>query len=191
MIPQKKWGILITPFLSALVFVTLSEPFISQSHGQYIAQVPTNERAALKEVFPEADVFSIKGGQLPHHKAYKTDPETGTNRLVGVIFLTAEVESDEFAYGGPIYIMVGLTTSGIITKVRIVEHYEPYGYFSIDPPEFAHQFEGKTILDRFEEGRDIDSVTTATITVDGAARVIKKSARKIARKYLAPEKKKK
>jgi len=189
MIQEKRWGRSIAPFLYALVFATLSQPCISPSYGQHIAQVPMSDSAILKEVFPAADIFSIKGGRLPHHKAYKSDPETGINTLVGVIFLTAEVEPDEFAYGGPIYIMVGLTTGGIITKVRIVEHYEPYGYFSIDPPEFADQFEGKSILDRFEEGRDIDSVTTATITVDGAARVIKKSARKIARRYLAPKKK--
>ena len=73
----------------------------------------------------------------------------------------------------------------MITKVKIVDHYEPFGYFSIDPPEFATQFDGKNILERFEEGYDVDSVTGATITVDGAARVIRKSARRIARAYIA------
>ena len=138
----------------------------------------------LRQVFFEADAFSAKEGDLPHHKAYKTDPKTGATTLVGVVFLTTDVEPDEWAYGGPIDILVGLTTEGVITAVRVLDHREPFGSFSIEPPEFADQFEGKSIFDPFEEGRDIDSVTRATITIEGAARVIRVSARKVARKYL-------
>ncbi len=46
------------------------------------------------------------------------------------------------------------------------------------------QFTGKSILDRLTVGDDIDSVTRATITVEGATRAIRKSARKIARQHL-------
>ncbi|MBT4740910.1 MAG: hypothetical protein HOO09_11045, partial [Rhodospirillaceae bacterium] len=64
---------------------------------------------------------------------------------------------------------------------------EPFGYFSIDPPEFSEQFDNKSILDRFEEGRDIDSVSRATISIESAARVVKKTARRVAKQHLQQE----
>ena len=139
----------------------------------------------LREVFPSAEMFSVKEGRFPHHKAYGPDPETGERTLLGFVFITIEVEPEEWAYSSEIEMLVGMTTGGVITKVKMIDHYEPFGYFSIDPPEFLEQFEGKSILDPFEEGRDIDTVTRATITIEGAARVIKKAGRKIARQHLS------
>ena len=66
----------------------------------------------------------------------------------------------------------------------MIAHREPYGYFSIEPPEFAAQFVGKSVLERFRVGDDVDAVTTATITVSSATRVIRKAARRVAREYL-------
>ena len=46
------------------------------------------------------------------------------------------------------------------------------------------------MLERFEVGGDIDAVTSATVTIEGTARVIRKSARKIVRQHLVEQKKK-
>jgi transcriptional regulator of nitric oxide reductase len=75
---------------------------------------------------------------------------------------------------------------GVITGVIVTEHREPYGDFSVDTPEFAQQFDGKNIRDRFRVGEDVDAITRATITVTSASRAIRNSARKIARAYLVP-----
>lgn len=156
-----------------------------QVHAEEIEVATKEVELQLKQVFPSAETFSVKEGRFPHHKAYGPDPETGKTTLLGFVFVTIEVEPEEWAYSSEIEMLVGMTTSGVITKVKMIDHYEPYGYFSIDPPEFLEQFEGKSILDPFEEGRDVDTVTRATITVEGAARVIKKAGRRIARQYLS------
>ncbi len=183
--PHKKRCNMKIFYFITLIILGVSQTFGAPYSQEFIQAVSDEEDQQLREIFPQADLFSIKSGALLHHNAYKTDPESGVNTLVGFVFMTDEVEPDEWAYGGEIEALVGMTTEGVITKVKIVDHYEPFGYFSIDPPEFATQFDGKSILERFEEGYDVDSVTGATITVDGAARVIRKSARRIARAYIA------
>ncbi len=150
-----------------------------------IQPVTEVEQDLLIQVFPDADVFAAKSGEILHHKAYKTDPDTGENTLIGFVFLTTEVEPDERAYGGPIDILVGMITDGVLTAIRVVKHREPWGPFSIERKDFAPQFVGKSILDPFELGRDIDAIARVTITLDGAVRAIRKSARKIARQHLA------
>lgn len=184
MTSQNKWGIIIAPIAVAIIFLGVIQSIISSSQSESLQTVTAEEELLLKQIMPQADVFSTKDGDLPHHKAYKTDPETGANALVGLAFLSTEIEADEWGYGGQIDVLIGMNMQGVITGVTVVDHIEPFGYFSIDPPEFADQFEGKSIFDRFEEGRDIDAVSGASITVDGAARVVGKSARKIARRYL-------
>lgn len=154
-----------------------------------IAAATADEEALLKQVFPAGDVFSIKDGRLPHHRAYTTD-EDGNPVLAGFVFMTNEVEPDEWAYESRIEMLVGLTTDGVITGLKVIDHYEPFGYFSIEPEEFAVQFKNKSILDQFEEGRDIDTVSRATISIESAARVVRKSARKIVRQFLDEERKK-
>jgi NosR/NirI family nitrous oxide reductase transcriptional regulator len=138
-------------------------------------------QAQLKELFPAATSFSPRGGSPPHFKAY-----TGAQSLAGFAFWTTELEPLERAYDGPIKMLVGLDTKGVLTGILVVEHHEPYGNFSIDPPEFAAQFKGKSIRDPFRVGTDVDAVSRATITVTSATRAIKNSARRIARQLITP-----
>ena len=173
-----------------LVALSTSPLVISAVNGDGVVTATSEEEQRLKYAFPDADEFSATAGELPHLRAYKTDPRTGDKTLLGFAFMTHEVEPDEWAYASEIEALVGVTTGGTITKVIIVDHWEPFGYFSIDEPEFVEQFEGKSILDRFEVGGDIDAVTSATVTIEGAARVIRKSARTIVRQHLVEQKNK-
>ena len=136
----------------------------------------------LAALFPEASYFSGKTGSPAHIKVYGGDD---SDVLVGFVFSTIEIEPLERGYEGPIEMLVGMDTVGMLRGIRVMAHREPYGYFSIDPPEFAAQFAGKSVVDRFRVGDDVDGVTTATITVSSATRVIRKAARRIARDYLA------
>lgn len=155
--------------------------------GRSAQTLSSEEERLLREILPQANDFSIKGGDPPHYRAYRSDAEAGTRKLVGFAFLTTDVEPLERGYEGPIEMLVGLNTEGAITSLRVLEHHEPYGYFSIERPAFVTQFEGKSILERFRVGRDVDAVTRATITIRSASRVIRKSARQIARKFLVQE----
>jgi NosR/NirI family nitrous oxide reductase transcriptional regulator len=138
----------------------------------------------LKQVFPNAAGFSPKGGNPPHFTVY-SDP--GLKNVAGFAFWTTELEPLERGYDGPIKMLVGMDTKGILTGVMVVEHREPYGDFSVDPPQFAAQFKNKDIRDPFKVGGDIDAVSRASITINSATRAIRNSARRLARQRLTPD----
>ena len=66
--------------------------------------------------------------------------------------------------------LVGMDMTGIITGVIVDYHSEPYGYFSVEPPEFAAQFKGKSMRAPFRVGEDIHAVSRATISITSGTR---------------------
>ena len=139
----------------------------------------------LKRLFPNASGFGPKEGDPRHIKAF-VNSERGP-QLAGFVFYTTELEPLERGYDGPIKMLVGMDTKGIITGMVLLEHHEPYGNFSVERPEFAAQLKGKSIREPFKVGDDIDAVSRATITMVSASRAIRNSARRVARQLLTPE----
>jgi len=139
----------------------------------------------LKRLFPAATTFSPKEGEPLHFTAYATDGR-GAKTLLGYAFWTTEVVPLERGYGGPIVMLVGIDTKGILSGVIVGEHHEPYGSFSIDMPAFPAQFKGKDVRDPFKLGEDIDAVSRATITMSSAVRSIRNASRRVARSLLTP-----
>ena len=171
---------------AVLAVITL----LAAAGGTLVARAaaqPANDAkqtALLKRLFPAATAFSPKGGDPPHYKAFSGDPRAQT--LLGLAYWTTELEPFERAYDGPIKILVGMDTKGVLAGIIVVDHHEPYGNFSIDPPQFAAQFKGKSIRDPFKVGSDIDAVSRASISITSATRAIRNSARRIARQFLTP-----
>ena len=143
-------------------------------------------RGQLARLFPDAASFSAKSGNPPHYKAFAAAAPGREPELLGLAWWTTELEPLERGYDGPIKMLVGMDTRGVLSGIILTEHREPYGDFSIDLPEFAQQFERKNIRDGFRYGEDIDAVTRATITVTSATRAVRNSSRRIARAYLVP-----
>jgi NosR/NirI family transcriptional regulator, nitrous oxide reductase regulator len=138
-------------------------------------------QAQLRQLFPGAASFSPKEGDPPHFKAYDQ-----RQIITGYAFWTTELEPLERGYDGPIKILVGMAPNGVLTGIVVAQHNEPYGNFSIDPPQFPAQFKGKNIRDPFRVGGDIHAVSRATITMTSAARAVRNSARRVARQLLTP-----
>ena len=140
--------------------------------------------ADLESVFPGAERFVPRGGSLPHYRVYGGGGAK-TEELLGFAYYTTDIEKLEKGYKAAINYLVGMTVAGQITRIKLIEHDEPYGYFSIELESFQAQFNNKSILDRFRIGRDIDAISSATITIASASRGIRNSGRRIARQYLA------
>lgn len=153
------------------------------------AQAPTDPEllGQLKKLFPTAATFSPKSGSPAHYKAFgpaAAGAEQG--ELLGLAYWTTELEPLERGFDGPIKMLVGMNPQGELAGVIVADHREPYGYFSVDLPEWPKQFEGKSIRDAFKVGSDVDAITRATITVASASRAIRNSSRKVARAHLTP-----
>ena len=91
---------------------------------------------------------------------------------------------NERGYHAAMHFLVGLDLQGVLTGVVLDYDSEPYGYFSIQPPEFVAQFTGKSVRAPFRVGEDVDAVSRASITVNGATRAIRDSARTMAKAFL-------
>ena len=141
----------------------------------------------FKKLFPNAAAFSSFGGTPLHWTAYAADPaKTPNPPVLGYIFWTTDMVPQEHGYHGAIHILVGLNLNGTINGVVVDYDSEPYGYFSVEPPEFAAQFKGKSIFDKFQPGADVDFVSRATLSVNSATRAIRDSTRIVARALLDP-----
>jgi hypothetical protein len=93
---------------------------------------------------------------------------------------------NERGYHAAMHFLVGMDLQGVLTGVVLDYDSEPYGYFSIQPPEFVAQFKGKSVRAPFRVGEDVDAVSRATITMTSAARVIRDSSRAMAKQFLNP-----
>ena len=144
--------------------------------------------AHLKKLFPKAVAFSPLTGTPLHFTAYAADPAKVPNaEVLGYAFWTTDMVPLEHGYHGAIHILVGMDLTGIISGVIVDYHSEPYGYFSVEPQEFAEQFTNKSIRDQFRVGGDVDAVSRATLSISSAARAIRDSSRMMARAFLNPD----
>jgi NosR/NirI family nitrous oxide reductase transcriptional regulator len=155
-----------------------------------VERIFTNPKpdAHLKKLFPNAVAFSALTGNPLHFTAYSTDPAKGpSSDPLGFAFWTTDLVPNEHGYHGPIHILVGMNMSGVLTGVIVDYDSEPYGYFSVEPREFAAQFTNKSIRDQFRVGGDVDAVSRASLSVNSAARAIRDSSRMMARALLTPD----
>ena len=170
--------------VGAVLIGVLTIVIAGQTHLAIDPKLP----GLVKQLFPATKGISDKAIDPPHYKIYASDPLADPDAFTGVVFWTTEVEPIERGYDGPIKILVGMDTKGILTGIIVAQHHEPYGDFSIEPPQFAAQFVGKSIRDPFKVGVDIDAVSRATITINSAVRAIRTSARRVAVRVLVPPK---
>jgi len=141
----------------------------------------------LKYLFPKAAAFSALEGSPLHFKVYGEDPKANPKaQPIGLAWWTTDLVPQEYGYHGPIHIMVGMDMTGIISRVFVDYNSEPYGYFSVEPPEFADQFTGKSVRAPFKVGQDVYAVSRASISIASATRAIRDSARTMAKTFLNP-----
>lgn len=149
----------------------------------FIEELPADK---LRRLFPSATHFSPRQEEPLHFKAFAADPATGA-KPVGYAFWTTDLVPEQLGYHGHIHMLVGMDTRGRLTGVIVDWNTEPYADISIELPEFAAMFPGKSIRDKFVAGEDVDIMSRATITVRAAAREIRDAARMVARAVLSPD----
>ena len=172
--------------LGRLALMTLALAALAASPAAQEFVSPADE-AALRRLMPEADHFALHDRGARHFRAFAVAEGGAAPRLIGLAFFTTDLAPRIYAYKGRITSLVAMDPGGRLIGVRVVHHYEPFGYFSIDLPGFAPQFAGKSILEPLEVGGDIDAVSRATITMEAATRAIRQGARRLARDFLAEQ----
>ena len=104
--------------------------------------------AHLKKLFPQAVAFSPLEGTPLHFKAYAADPKTTPTARRSATRSGRRISCPtSAAITRPCTSSSAWTCQGVLTGVALDYDSEPYGYFSIQPPEFVAQFKGKSVRD--------------------------------------------
>jgi electron transport complex protein RnfG len=151
--------------------------------------------AALKELFPEADIFEeITGTMVSADSAVSFEKEYAAKQggqIIGVV-----LRASGGSYGGPITVLVGVHTGGAISRIKIMAHADTPGlganaaasdyYVNEDAGiTFYDQFAGKSVGDPFEPKNDISAITAATVTSRAVSSVVRASGQAAAEWFAA------
>lgn len=169
----------------ALVFLLASVAAVTLAAQRRITTHPAEPY--LKALFPNAAAISGHEGTPLHWKIYAEDPaKNPTAQPNALAFWSTDVVPLERGYNGPTHMLIGMDFTGIIVGAVMAYSTDPYAYFSVEPPEFAAQFKGKSIRAPFRVGEDIHAISRATLTVSSATRAVRDSARTMAKLLLNP-----
>lgn len=155
-----------------------------------LAQTPFStdiQESWLVEVLPGAQRFSPLEGEPPVYTGYKTNGSSGNEELVGYVFHNADFPPMRVGYAAPINMLVGINVDTTLSGIKVLDYYESYLYSRgdfIDSSVFLNQFRRKPIEDEFRLNRDVDGLSSATLTSAAIIRTIVDTARRVAGAYL-------
>jgi electron transport complex protein RnfG len=140
--------------------------------------------AALKQLFPEADNFKPITDITSADPSVIIDRESAFEAIRNGKSIGAVLQASGAGYGGMISVLVGVSTDGMISGVKILEHNETPGLganagsakYYVDRAKGIHfydQFVGKKANDPFEPKQDVIAITAATITSRAVAGSVK------------------
>jgi electron transport complex protein RnfG len=145
--------------------------FVDQETKAPIAKSKTAEKMdAVKVVMPLADNDLEKDQVTVKDKDMQMEMTFFPGKKDGVVIGAAFVAVAPGGYAGPIEVLVGVDTAGVITGIEIVKHAETPGLGSkITTPLFKGQFIGKSIKDPanwsvMKDGGPFKQITGATIS---------------------------
>ncbi|MGV8983562.1 RnfABCDGE type electron transport complex subunit G [Clostridium sp.] len=129
-------------------------------------KVAADKQAAMKELLPNADKFEVSDV-----KGNEKISEVNT-ALKGTEIAGYAIKVAPKGYGGPIEIMVGISSDGKVTGMKILTLAETPGLGANAPkPQFSGQFTDKPTKDKLEvvkvapsKENQIQAITGATIT---------------------------
>lgn len=125
-----------------------------------------NEAGLLKDMVQGAS-FSEKGGMPQHYESEGL-----------IAFNTYDLVPSIRGYAGPIKMLVVMDREGFIRGVRIIEHRETKNYVHfMESAEYLAKLSGKHVGEPFEQGRDIDAISRATVSVDALAKSLREASR--------------
>lgn len=137
----------------------ISVVFSQSAVEQYLSKIDPNA------FFPQADRFGAPEGQPPLVPVLK-----GGERL-GYVYLNSDFANATGYSGKPIHILVGISTAGVVTGLKLVDHKEPIVLIGIPEAKVVASMnvligrDMRKVADGSENIPQVDVVSGATVTV--------------------------
>lgn len=132
-------------------------------------------KEAIKSIFPSFQDYKMENYILDNQEL-KVFTVLSDNDILGWAVIL-----DEMGKIKPITFLVGIDIQGRVLGVHVLEYRDIFGS-EIKRKSFLRQFQGKSLKDPMVVGRDIDAVTSATISSNASSSAVKKSLKAI-KKY--------
>lgn len=158
-----------------------------QSGAQAATSTERRARMYLDDVVPHAEHFSEKQGKPPVWEAYRKNPASGVDELIGYAFFSPDFKPEPGGYSGPVKTLIGMDLKGLITGVKVIFYRESLRYTTgdfLEAPGVQEQYIGLRADNRFRVNKEIDGISGATISAKAMARTIRNAAREVAQAYL-------
>ncbi|MBU3111887.1 RnfABCDGE type electron transport complex subunit G [Clostridium lacusfryxellense] len=131
-------------------------------------KVAADKQTAMKELLPKADKFNT----VDVNAKDKGKISEVNSALAGTDIIGYTINVAPKGYAGPIELMVGISSDGKVTGMKILSLAETPGLGANAPkPEFSGQFKNKPIKEKLEvvkiaptKDTQIEAITGATIT---------------------------
>ena len=136
--------------------------------GPIAEKVAADKQAAMKELLPVAEKFDTTDIDLKgNEKILEVNTGVSGTEIAGYAIKVAPK-----GYGGPVEVMVGISSEGKVTGIKILSHSETPGLGANAPKaEFSDQYKDKPIKEALEvvkatptKENQIQAITGATIT---------------------------
>jgi len=145
----------------ALAIVLLFSPLA-------LAEVYLSVEEATKRIFPNLQEYKA-GKYIVDNQELKIFTVIGDDKVIGWTVVVSEMGKVK-----PITFLVGIDTQGRVLGVYVLEYRDLFGS-EIKRRSFLRQFLDKSVKDPLTVGRDIDAVTSATISSQATTKAVKKS----------------
>ncbi len=122
----------------------------------------------IKSIFPAFQSYEVENHVLDNQEL-EVFTVLSDNGILGWAVIL-----DEMGKIKPITFLVGIDIQGNVLGVRILEYRDIFGS-EIKRSSFLRQFQGRSSKDPMTVGRDIDAVTSATISSYAVTSAVKKS----------------
>ena len=156
------------PFL----FVLLLIPGILYAQAVFITP-----EEAFRVIFPGAvmvpDKKSLSDEQKKGLKVSKKDWDFKIAKAGGKIIGYALIDN-EIGKTEPITFLTAITPQGTVKEVEILIYREAYGG-AVHAKGFLNQYQGKTVQDPLQLGKDIQNITGATLSSRAVTRGVKRA----------------
>lgn len=173
---MKRWQMIKLGLILAIYTIVgcVGLAFVYNSTSKTIAQRQEADlQAGLREVFPKATGFTPTDTVKSASPTIVFDVAYTANGPSGSLGIAVKVHGP--SYGGPTTLIVGVSTDGTITGVKVLENKDTPGLganaasptYYVDKASkttFPGQFAGKKLTDGFVVKKDVIAITSATIT---------------------------
>ncbi|HEY5000932.1 MAG TPA: FMN-binding protein [Candidatus Cryosericum sp.] len=173
---MKRWQMIKLGLILAIYTIVgcVGLAFVYNSTSKTIAQRQEADlQAGLREVFPKATGFTPTDTVKSARPTIVFDAAYTANGPSGSLGIAVKVHGP--SYGGPTTLIVGVSTDGTITGVKVLENKDTPGlganaasptYYvnKASKTTFPGQFAGKKLTDGFVVKKDVIAITSATIT---------------------------